>query len=103
MLPREKCEVIKKAIQSKNKLSFSYKGHQRIADPHMLGTTDNGYQFYSWQSGGASSSGTIPCHRKFHVGSIRDLNVLNDKFEVCEQYDPEKEKENFNTVLEEVE
>jgi hypothetical protein len=71
------------AINSRSLLSFSYHGHFRIVQPHTYGTDRNGHKaLLAYQTGGTSSSGSIPVWRLFHATEMRALTVLKEQFSV---------------------
>jgi hypothetical protein len=72
--------IIQAAISAKKLLSFTYRGHKRIAEPHVLGLSSGSIQFLGYQIGGTSSSGGIPEWRRFDLNEVLFLQTLPDTF-----------------------
>lgn len=73
-------QVLTQAIAARNLIEFWYRGHQRIAEPHILGVSGGVMQLLVYQTGGTSSSGGIPEWRRFDLGEMSRLNVLSQLF-----------------------
>ena len=73
-------EIIKAAMADKKLVEFSYSGHIRIAEPHVLGVTGGTTQILGYQVGGSSSSGGIPEWRRFDLSKISGLKPLLQSF-----------------------
>lgn len=73
-------QILKAAIANKQLVEFSYSGHQRIAEPHVLGISGGALQFLGYQVGGSSSSGGIPEWRRFDLSKISNLKPLQQAF-----------------------
>lgn len=71
---------IKKAIEGKKIIRFSYKGKPRIAEPHILGICNDKEQLQAYQIGGSSSSGGLPEWRRFDVSSIKYVSITEKTF-----------------------
>lgn len=68
------------AIKEKKVLSFTYKGHVRVVEPHVYGIHEGARQLLGYQIRGSSSSGTIPEWRRFSISAMRNLQILNELF-----------------------
>lgn len=101
MMDNEKLELLKNAIDKKQKIEFRYKKRRRVADPHMLGNRnkDGGPLLYSWQSAGDSKRGGIPDHRCFNLSKMKNLTLLDEKFETCEGYKPNEQQKIFSKII----
>ena len=74
-------QMIEQAIRSKSVVSFTYSGHPRVAEPHVLGIKDGAVQFLGYQIGGSSSSGgPLPEWRRFDLAKISGLSITDQKF-----------------------
>ena len=73
-------QILKSAIANKQLVEFSYSGHQRIAEPHVLGINGGALQFLGYQVGGSSSSGGIPEWRRFDLNKMSNLAILQRTF-----------------------
>lgn len=74
--------IIISAIKNKHKLAFTYRGHQRLVDPHTYGIDRKGHAaLRAYQSGGTSDSGRIPDWRIFHESEIIALKSLEQHFD----------------------
>jgi hypothetical protein len=73
-------QILKTAIAGKKLIEFSYSGHTRIAEPHVLGVSGGATQILGYQVGGSSSSGGIPEWRRFDLSKISGLSVLSQAF-----------------------
>lgn len=72
--------LIKKAIENKNLISFEYNGKIRIGEPHILGILNNKEQLLLWQISGESNSGFLPNWRRCDITNIFNLNILPETF-----------------------
>lgn len=73
-------QEIKQAILNKVLIQFSYSGHPRLIEPHVLGISGGVLQVLGYQVGGTSSSGGIPGWRRFDLPKISGLHVTTDTF-----------------------
>ena len=73
-------QTLTQAIVGKNFVELWYSGHQRIAEPHVLGVSGGVTQLLAYQTGGTSSSGGIPEWRRFDLDKISQLKVLPQLF-----------------------
>lgn len=73
-------QILKDAITNKLVVEFSYGGHNRIAEPHVLGVSNGSAQLLGYQTGGSSNSGGLPEWRRFDLGGISGLKVLSQTF-----------------------
>ena len=69
-------DAVKRAIQEKCLLEFTYKGHKRVIEPHVLGVKDGAVQVLGYQVDGTSQSGTVPDWRRFDLNLITGLHQL---------------------------
>jgi hypothetical protein len=70
-------QALTQAIAARNLIEFWYRGHRRIAEPHILGVSGGVKQLLVYQTGGTSRSGGIPEWRRFDLGEMYQLNVLS--------------------------
>jgi predicted nucleotidyltransferase len=68
------------AIDKRRIVRFVYDRHVRIAEPHVLGTKNGRLQILMWQTGGQSSSGSLPDWRRFFVDQLSGVEILSDTF-----------------------
>jgi hypothetical protein len=73
-------QILTQAIVGKNLVEFWYSGHQRIAEPHILGVSGGVTQLLVYQIGGTSSSGGIPEWRRFELDKMSQQKVLPQLF-----------------------
>lgn len=71
---------IKKAMHDLKLLQFTYRGQQRVAEPHALNMRDGRVQMLGYQIRGASISGGVPIWREFEVDEMQILEVLEERF-----------------------
>ena len=65
--------IISEAIKNRNLVQFTYKGHKRIVEPHLLGKKTSGNDALSaWQVGGYESN-DYPRWHPYLLEKIRDL------------------------------
>ena len=80
---REVCE----AIRSRRVVRLTYGAHERIVEPHLHGFTSEGSEvLLGWQLEGGSESNDPRPWRRFHVGRIAALEVLDDGFGAREAF-----------------
>lgn len=72
--------MIEQAIKEKKVIKFTYSGHPRVVEPHILGAKDNVTQLLGYQIGGSSSSGGIPEWRRFDTDKISGLSIGAESF-----------------------
>lgn len=71
-------EIICQAIQEKRLLSFSYKGHNRVAEPHTHGvSTANNECLRCYQVSGGSVSGKVPDWKMMTTNKINGLSITD--------------------------
>ena len=73
-------QTILNAIVKKQIISFSYRGHDRIAEPHVYGSKDGVEQVLVYQVGGSSSSGGLPEWRRVDVQLMTNLALTGQEF-----------------------
>ena len=61
-------------------IRFVYRGHVRIAEPHVAGIKDGKEGMLTYQTGGSSSSGGLPMWRRFELDGVSQLEMLDDDF-----------------------
>ncbi|GMV81382.1 MAG: hypothetical protein AMXMBFR7_25660 [Planctomycetota bacterium] len=71
---------IERAIRKKLKVEFQYGSAKRECNPHVLGMQNKNLMVLCWQTGGRSTSGSLPDWRLFKLSEISRLKVLEDKF-----------------------
>ncbi|HEY3432915.1 MAG TPA: hypothetical protein VGK09_10240 [Rhodocyclaceae bacterium] len=72
--------AIEQAILNKVLIEFSYSGHPRLIEPHVLGINGGVLQVLGYQVGGSSNSGGIPEWRRFDLPKISELRVTAEMF-----------------------
>lgn len=73
-------QQLEQAIKSKSIVEFTYSGHRRVVEPHVLGVSGGSLQFLGYQIGGTSSSGGIPEWRRFELSKVSGLTITSDTF-----------------------
>ncbi len=73
-------QVVLQAITTKKLIEFSYGGHSRLIEPHVLGVNRGITQVLGYQVGGSSSSGGIPEWRRFDLPKIFGLKLKASSF-----------------------
>jgi hypothetical protein len=68
--------AIRAAIENKELVEFTYRGFQRIAEPHVYGVHKGKKQLLVYQVGGNTSSGRIPDWRRVALDDISNFRVL---------------------------
>lgn len=61
-------------------IRFVYRSRERIAEPHVAGIKDGKEGMLTYQTGGSSSSGGLPMWRRFELGEVSQLVILDDAF-----------------------
>ncbi|MCV5751998.1 hypothetical protein OFN51_24555, partial [Escherichia coli] len=61
---------IRRAIQNKLVIEFTYSNRLRVVEPHVLGVCNGNVQVLAYQIGGQSSSGGLPEWRRFDLFRI---------------------------------
>jgi hypothetical protein len=72
-------QLIRKAISEKHLLRFTYKGQERIAEPHDYGIQNKTIRLFCYQVGGQSSS-RLPGWRLVDVSEMQDCEMLKRHF-----------------------
>lgn len=74
-------EKIIDAIEKMQLLAFTYKGLERIVEPHTLGVnTKDNTVLSAYQVEGESETRDVPCWGLFTIDKISDLNILDETF-----------------------
>jgi len=68
-------ELILSALSGHNIIEFTYDGHVRVCEVHVLGMANSVKQILCYQLSGGSKRGKIPNWRRFDLGSIHNLEV----------------------------
>ncbi|MBV7297422.1 hypothetical protein [Enterovibrio paralichthyis] len=71
---------IRRAIQNKLVIEFSYSNKLRAIEPHVLGVCNGKVQVLGYQFGGDSSSGGLPEWRRFDLLRVNNLRVTTQSF-----------------------
>lgn len=75
-------EIICQAIREKRLLSFSYKGHNRVVEPHAHGvSTANNECLRCYQVSGGSVTGKVPGWKMMTTNRINGLSITDDTFD----------------------
>ena len=61
-------------------IEFTYDNHTRIVEPHVIGLKNHREGILAYQTGGTSSSGSVPSWKRFHLDGISQLIVLDKTF-----------------------
>jgi len=72
-------QLIYSAIRNKQLIRFTYKGNERIVEPHDYGVQNGIVRLFCWQVGGRSSS-RIPGWRMVDVAGMQDCEKLDRHF-----------------------
>src|SRR5580700_11156239 len=72
-------ELLRKAIEQKRLIRFTYKDKPRIVEPHDYGVHKGSIKLFGYQVGGLSSE-PLPNWRWALVNSISDLDLLQRAF-----------------------
>ncbi|WP_082696179.1 WYL domain-containing protein [Aquitalea pelogenes] len=73
-------QLIKDAIATKKIIQFSYGGHCRVIEPHILGVSKGVVQVLGYQLDGSSASGAVPDWRRFDLSRISALQITAQTF-----------------------
>jgi len=74
-------QTICEAIQNMHLLSFNYKNHKRVVEPHTHGISTTGNEcMRCYQISGDSSSGKVPGWKMMTIDKITDLSLSQVKF-----------------------
>jgi hypothetical protein len=73
--------IIRTAIANKNVIEFTYRGRQRIAEPHVYGIHNDRRQLLVYQTGGDSASGALPDWRRMNVDEIFSIRITPQTFD----------------------
>jgi len=74
--------LICQAIREMRVLSFNYDGFLRIVEPHAYGITTKGNEaLRCYQTGGGSSSGSVPGWHIMKISKMLNLSLLTEKFD----------------------
>ncbi|MEG1563489.1 MAG: hypothetical protein RR365_07150 [Bacteroides sp.] len=80
-------QVIRQAITNKKLITFSYQGHQRVVEPHILGIKDGDVQILGYQIGGSSKSGKpLPDWRRFSMNEMLNTAMDTRSFAGAREY-----------------
>ncbi len=78
-VPSSTRDLLIQAIRERRVLTFVYKGHARVVEPHAFGVSAKGEAvLHGYQTAGGSASRPPPGWRTFSIAEIRDL-ALGDK------------------------
>ena len=73
-------QLIQQAISAKKLIEFTYRGHPRLVEPHVLGVNGGITQVLGYQVGGSSSSGGIPEWRRFDLPKMSGMKLTSTLF-----------------------
>jgi len=80
VIDHELDRLLRKAIEEKRLLRFSYKGQERIAEPHDYGIQKGIVRLFCYQLGGKSQS-RIPGWRLVDVSGMEAWELLEKQFQ----------------------
>lgn len=70
------------AIAERRLLSFTYRGSERVVEPHLYGATMKRHEVLcAWVRRGGTASGSQPAWRTFSVNQITGLSILPERFD----------------------
>lgn len=70
-------DMLCRAIESRSVITFSYKGVQRVVEPHLLGfDSDGDLTLSAWQVSGSAPA----VWRDFHVSRMGPVNLTGQTF-----------------------
>jgi hypothetical protein len=72
--------AIRSAIANKDVIEFTYQGYPRVAEPHVYGILRGKRHILVYQTGGLTSSGSVPDWRLVDINDISGLKVTGTKF-----------------------
>jgi hypothetical protein len=103
--PKALKHLLKQAIAKQRKIAFDYKGHHRVGDVYIYGTSPSGKQAIQlYQTAGTSSTGTLHQFKYYLLESMRHVQLLETPFtpafERLAPYNPESSF--FEEVFEQV-
>ena len=92
--PKVLKHLLKHAIAKQRKISFDYKGHHRVGDVYIYGTSPSGKQAIQlYQTAGTSSTGTLHQFKYYLLESMLHVQLLETPFtpafERLAPYNPE--------------
>lgn len=73
-------QIIQQAIDNKVLIEFTYSGHRRLVEPHVLGINGGVTQALGYQVDGSSGSGGIPEWRRFDLPKMSSLRMTATPF-----------------------
>ncbi len=80
---------LKEAMKGLKKVIVNYKGTNRVIEPYLTGINFKGNEVLrAYQVSGYSSSGDLPAWRLFLIADINNVDVLEEYFEINDQYNP---------------
>lgn len=90
---------IRKAIDEKRLLEFSYGGYHRVVEPHVYGIKNQKHQLLSYQVRGESSRPQeIPHWRRFDLEEMFGVRILDESFLGSRDNSPFRQSD-FDVVL----
>ncbi len=103
--PKALKHLLKHAIAKQRKISFEYKGHHRVGDVYIYGTSPSGKQAIQlYQTAGSYSTGTLHQFKYYLLEFMLHVQLLETPFtpafERLAPYDPESSF--FEEVFEQV-
>lgn len=78
-IEKELDDLLRDAITKKRLLRFTYKGQERIAEPHDYGIQNGIVRLFCYQVGGRSGS-RLPGWRLVDVSVVQDCEMLTQHF-----------------------
>jgi hypothetical protein len=81
-------DLINKAIENKNIITFVYNSYDRTVEPHHYGVLNNKHQLQAYQIEGASKGGNPIGWKNFKLEKIKKLSLSSLTFEVRSDHHP---------------
>jgi hypothetical protein len=72
-------QLLRTAIENKRLIRFTYKGNERVAEPHDYGIQNGIVRLLCWQIGGKSGS-RIPGWRLVDIEGVENYEMLDKTF-----------------------
>jgi hypothetical protein len=91
-------ENIIKAIADKRLIDYVYRGHHRVAEPHVFGYRNGVLQLAVYQVGGESRTGSLPNWRCVSIHDITALTIGTKTFRGKRSF-PSGQHSSFDNII----